>query len=135
MSPSANAAWVWLDPAVLRAVHDEQLAEHGGAAGTRDATLLESALVRPRHLAAYANPDAADLAASLGFGIARNHPFVDGNKRTAFVAVELFLAMNGFELIADDVDCVMAMLRLAAGDLHEADFAAWLRANSAARAS
>lgn len=118
---------IWLDPAVMRAVHEEQLAEHSGAPGTRDAGLLESALARPQHLAAYGEPDAAALAAAYGYGIARNHPFVDGNKRTAFVAVELFLALNGFELTADDADCVLTMLAVAAGDLSEDDFAAWIR--------
>ncbi len=120
-------SWVWLDAAVLRAVHEEQLAEHGGAPGTRDEGLFESALARPQHLAAYGTPDLADLAASYGWGLARNHPFVDGNKRTAFVAVELFLALNGAELTADDRDCVLTMLAVAAGSLDEAGFAAWLR--------
>lgn len=119
--------WVWIDPRVLLAVHDEQLAEHGGAAGTRDLGLFDSALARPRNLALYGEPDAADLAASYGCGIARNHPFIDGNKRTAFVAVELFLALNGRRLTADDADCVLTMLAVASGTLDEAAFAAWLR--------
>lgn len=119
--------WVWIDPRVLLAVHDEQLAEHGGAAGTRDLGLFDSALARPRNLALYGEPDAADLAASCGCGIARNHPFIDGNKRTAFVAVELFLALNGRRLTADDADCVLTMLAVASGTLDEAAFAAWLR--------
>jgi death-on-curing protein len=127
-----NAAWHWLDPAVLRAVHEEQLLEHGGGAGTRDDGLLESALARPRNLANYGDPDVADLAAAYGYGIARNHPFVDGNKRTAFVAIELFLAMNGFTLTADDADCVVTMLKLAGGELEEQALADWLRANIAA---
>jgi death-on-curing protein len=128
-----NQPWTWLDAQVLRAVHDEQLAEHGGASGERDAGLFESALARPLHLAAYGQPDAADLAAAYGFGIARNHPFIDGNKRTAFVAVELFLALNGLRLTADDGSCVMTMLALAAGDIDEATFAAWLRQHLARR--
>ena len=119
--------WVWIDPRVLLAVHDEQLAEHGGAAGTRDLGLFDSALARPRNLALYGEPDAADLAASCGCGIARNHPFIDGNKRTAFVAVELFLALSGRRLTADDADCVLTMLAVASGTLDEAAFAAWLR--------
>lgn len=127
------SAWIWLDAAVVRAVHEEQLAEHGGAPGTRDAGLLDSALARPQHLAAYGEPDAAALAAAYGWGIARNHPFVDGNKRTAFVAVELFLAINGIELTAADADCVLTMLAVAAGDLSEDDFAAWIRAHAAPR--
>jgi death-on-curing family protein len=105
--------WIWLDPAVLQAVHEEQLAEHGGASGTRDAGLFESALARPENLAAYGEPDAAALAAAYGWGLARNHPFVDGNKRTAFVAAELFLMLNGHELAADDAACVLTMLAVA----------------------
>jgi death-on-curing protein len=129
----ANDAWVWVDPAVIMAVHDEQLAEHGGAAGVRDAGLLESALARPRNLAHYGAPDVADLAASYAHGLARNHPFIDGNKRTAFVAAELFLALNGHELTADDGDCVITMLSMAAGDIDEPTFAAWLRSHLAPR--
>ncbi len=125
--------WVWIDGAVLLAAHGEQLAEHGGAPGTRDIGLFESATSRPQNLAHYCTPDAADLAAAYGFGIARNHPFVDGNKRTAFVAVELFLALNGLELRADDGECVTTLLAVAAGQLDEAAFARWLRAHTAAR--
>ena len=124
---AANDGWVWLLADVVAAVHEEQLAEHGGGAGVRDAGLLDSALARPLQLAHYGQPDAADLAASYGFGLARNHPFVDGNKRTAFVAVELFLALNGFALDADDADCVLTMLRMAAGQLDEPAFANWVR--------
>jgi death on curing protein len=129
----ANEAWVWIDPRVIHAVHEEQLAEHGGAAGVRDAGLLESALARPRNLAAYGAPDAAALAAAYGFGLARNHPFIDGNKRTAFVATELFLTLNGFDLDAGDADCVVVMLALAAGNLEESEFADWLRQHMARR--
>jgi death-on-curing protein len=121
--------WIWLDPAVLQAVHEEQLAEHGGASGTRDAGLFESALARPENLAAYGEPDAAALAAAYGWGLARNHPFVDGNKRTAFVAAELFLMLNGHELAADDAACVLTMLAVASGDMSEDAFAAWIRAH------
>ena len=126
----ANQAWVWIDPAVILAVHEEQLAEHGGAAGVRDTGMLESALARPRNLALYGQPDACELAASYAFGLARNHPFVDGNKRSAFVACELFLALNGWRLIAADADCVMTMLALAAGELDEAGVADWLRSRA-----
>ena len=126
----ANDLWVWLDPSVIHAVHDEQLGEHGGSAGLRDAGLLESALARPMHLAVYGEADAASLAAAYGYGLAKNHPFVDGNKRTAFVAVELFLALNGWTLTASDADCVLAMLRLAASEWSEARFAQWLRESS-----
>lgn len=125
--------WTWIEEAVVRAVHEAQLAEHGGGAGVRDDGLLASALARPHDLMAYGDPDAADLAAACGFGIARNHPFIDGNKRTAFVCTELFLALNGRELTADDASCVATTLALAAGDLDEAAFAAWLRAHTAPR--
>lgn len=126
-------SWVWLDAAVLRAVHEEQLAEHGGASGTRDEGLFESALARPRNLAAYGSPDAAALAAAYGWGLARNHPFVDGNKRTAFVAIELCLLLNGQQLVADDAACVLTTLALAAGELTEDELAAWLRRHMMAR--
>jgi len=119
--------WIWIDRRVVIAAHNEQLAEHGGAAGIRDAGLLESALARAENLAAYGDPDVAALAAAYGFGIARNHPFVDGNKRAALVATELFLALNGFDLVVGDVECVVTILALAAGELDEAEFAGWLR--------
>ncbi|MCA3240275.1 MAG: type II toxin-antitoxin system death-on-curing family toxin [Rubrivivax sp.] len=128
-----NEPWRWVSADVLLAVHEEQLAEHGGAAGVRDLGLFESALARPQNVAAYGNPDAADLAASYGVGLAKNHPFIDGNKRTAFVAVELFLALNGHDLVADDADCVLTMLAVAAGSLDEPGFAAWLRTHSRPR--
>jgi death on curing protein len=117
----------WLATEVVVAIHEAQLAEHGGSAGTRDAGLLESALARPQNLVAYGNPDTADRAAAYGFGIARNHPFVDGNKRTAFVAAELFLRLNAFQLAADDAACVLTMLAVAAGDMDEPAFAQWIR--------
>ena len=119
--------WNWIEQAVILAIHEEQLAEHGGATGIHDSGLLASALARPRNLADYANPDAADLAASYAFGIARNPPFIHGNKRMALVTAELFLALNGQTLDAKNSDCVTHMLALAAGDLDEASFAAWLR--------
>jgi len=126
-------AWVWIDRAVLLAVHDEQLLEHGGAPGTRDMGLFESAIARAQQLAHYETPDAADLAAAYAYGIARNHPFIDGNKRTAFVAAELFLALNGLDLHADDGACVVTMLAVAAGQMDEATFARWLREHSQPR--
>jgi death-on-curing protein len=122
--------WIWIEEAVVWAVHEAQLAEHGGSAGVRDSGLLASALARPLNLAAYGEPDVAALAAAYGYGIARNHPFIDGNKRTAFVCTELFLMLNGANLTADDANCVATMLSLAAGDLAEADFAAWLRTHT-----
>ena len=130
---SATQAWRWLSSDVLYAVHAEQLAEHGGLAGLRDANALESALARAEQLAHNGSPDGAELAAAYGFGIVRNHPFSDGNKRTAFVATELFLVLNGFKLRATDADCVMTMLGVAAGDIDEASFAAWIRAHIQAR--
>lgn len=133
MSEPANPAWVWIDAAVLRAVHEEQLVEHGGAPGVRDIGLFESALARHRHLAMYGEPDLADLAAAYGYGLARNHPFVDGNKRTAFVAIELCLLLNGQQLAADDAACVLTTLALAAGELTEDELAAWLRRHMTAR--
>ena len=119
--------WVWIDPAVVLAVHEQQLVEHGGAGGIRDRGALASALDRARNLDSYGDPDLADLVAAYGWGIARNHPFVDGNKRTAFVAIELFIELNGHELVADDADCVVTMLAAAAGEMDEATLAAWVR--------
>ena len=130
---AANDTWVWIDPGVILAVHDEQLAEHGGATGVRDAGLLDSAMARPRNLALYGEPDVCALAAAYAFGLVRDHPFVDGNKRSAFVAAELFLALNGRRLVATDADCVLTVLRLAASDIDEAAFAAWLRDKITAR--
>ncbi|MDQ6679888.1 MAG: type II toxin-antitoxin system death-on-curing family toxin [Pseudomonadota bacterium] len=130
MKPAANADPVWIEHSIIVAVHEEQLAEHGGPPGLRDAGLLESALARPCQLAVYGDPDLADLAAAYGFGLAKNHPFVDGNKRTAFVAIELCLALNSSELMADDAQCALTMLAVAAGDLDEAGLAQWIRAHS-----
>ena len=132
---STRRRWRWLDQAAILAVHEEQLAEHGGAAGVRDPNGLASALAKPEQLANYGRPDAADLAASYGFGIARNHPFIDGNRRTALVAVELFLALNDAVLLAPDADCVCTILDLAAGKITEANFGAWIREHARAVAS
>ena len=129
------AQWRWIDRAVLIAVHEMQLAEHGGGAGLRDANLLESALSRPLNLAAYGEPDVCALAAAYGYGISRNHAFIDGNKRTALVATELFLRLNGWRLIVSDADSVLTMLNVAAGDISEEDFAAWLRVHAVPRVS
>jgi death-on-curing protein len=125
--------WVWIERSIILAVHDEQLAEHGGAVGIRDEGLMDSALGRPAHLAADGKPDVADLAAAYGVALAKNHPFVDGNKRTAFVAMELFLVLKGYKLLATDADCVLTMLAVAAGDLDETGFAAWIRKNVKSR--
>lgn len=119
----------WISRDLALAIHDRQLAEHGGSGGVRDEALLESALARPQQRYAYGDPppDLADLAASLAFGLARNHPFVDGNKRTAHVAYRVFLALNNADLNAGAEDKYTAMIRLAEGSLDEAAFAAWLR--------
>lgn len=122
-----------IERAVVLAIHQEQLAEHGGGVGLRDLRLLESALARPLERAAYRDPDAAALAAACGVGLAQNHPFVDDDKRTAFVAVELFLALDHHRLLAAAADCVLTMLAVAAGELDEAGFADWIRCNSARR--
>ena len=122
----------FLDRAIILAIHEEQLARHGGGVGLRDDGLLESALARPANTAA-CNPeaDAATLASTYAFDIARDHPFIDGNKRTAFVAMELFLADHGFALTASDEEALMAMLRLASSGLGEEAFAEWVRRNIA----
>ena len=122
--------WIWVRPDALMALHAEQLAEHGGASGVRDQGLLESALARPENLAAYEEPTAHELAAAYAYGIVKNHPFVDGNKRTGFLAAAVFLELNGFVLQAEEVDAVEKVLGLAAGALSEEDFARWLEAVS-----
>lgn len=120
---------VWITRELALAIHDRQLSEHGGGEGVRDESLLQSALARPQQLFAYGNPppDLAALAASLAFGLARNHPFVDGNKRTAHVCYRVFLAMNDVDLRASAEKKYLHMLQLAEGSLDEAEFAAWLR--------
>ena len=110
---------VWIDEAVVFALHEEHLAEHGGAIGIRDPGLLESALHRPRNLALYEGVDIPTLAAAYGFGIVRNHPFIDGNKRTAITVTELFLVLNNQGLIVDDQSCVVTILNLAESSLSE----------------
>lgn len=119
--------WIWIGIDLALALHDRQLAEHGGPAGIRDAGLLESALARPVNLAAYGDPDAAALAASYAFGIARNHAFIDGNKRTAWVLARLFLKANGVEIEFDKADAIRAVMALAAGELSEEELAQWFR--------
>ncbi|TZG29604.1 type II toxin-antitoxin system death-on-curing family toxin [Sphingomonas montanisoli] len=124
--------WVWIAADVARAAHAEQLAEHGGGEGVRDDGLLESAMARAPNLAAYGDPDVAALAAAYAYGIARNHPFVDGNKRTAAVVSETFLMLNGYTLAATDAELVVAFLALAAGELSEEALADWFREHIAA---
>lgn len=120
---------VWISKRLALAIHDRQLAEHGGGAGVRDETLLESALARPQQLFSYGQPppDLAALAASLTYGLARNHPFVDGNKRTAAVCCETFIRLNDGALQADDLTLYPVYLGLSEGRLTEEEFAAWLR--------
>jgi death on curing protein len=124
-------SWVWVLEPVALAVHEEQLAEHGGPSGVRDMGLFQSALARPRNVAAYGSPDIADVAAAYAYGIARNHPFTDGNKRTALAVSETFLVLNGYELTADDAACVRTFLALAEGLMSEGDLAGWFRDNIA----
>jgi death-on-curing protein len=121
---------VWLSRAIILAVHDEQLAQHGGAGGLRDMGLLESALARPANHAGYGEPDTAELAGLYAIAIARNHPFIDGNKRTAFGGMVLFLSLNGLELEAPEVEAAITMLQMAAGDLPDEAFIAWVRAHA-----
>jgi len=112
---------------VLLLLHDESLAEHGGASGLRDEGLLDSALARPLNLALYEQPDIASLAASYGVGLAKNHAFVDGNKRAAFLAIGLFLMVNGFRLKATQAEATLTILDVAAGVMDEAALAQWIR--------
>ena len=118
---------IWLSRQIVLAIHDQQLAEHGGVAGVRDDGLLESALARPLNRANYCDPDIAELAGLYAIAIARNHPFIDGNKRTAYVALELFLAINGRAFGASDVDCVVMTMGMAASDIADDAFIAWVR--------
>jgi death on curing protein len=131
VSPHAGA-WRWVAPDALYAIHDRLIAEHGGLGGTRDRGMIESAMARPQHLAAYGKPDASDLAAAYAFGLARNHGFADGNKRIAWTVARLFLARNGFVLSFQPIDAIAAVERLAAGVISQDEFAQWLRARLAA---
>jgi death-on-curing protein len=125
-----EAQWRWVSLNVVLAIHDEQIAEHGGVPGLQDESQLHSALARSQNLADYWNPDTADLAAAYAFEIARNHPFNDGNKRTALtVAAGVFLPMNGYELTASDAETVRVVLSVADSSMTESDFAGWLRGN------
>lgn len=119
--------WTWVNRPVLLLLHEESLSEHGGASGLRDAGLLDSALARPMNLALYEEPDLASLAASYGVGLAKNHAFLDGNKRVAFLAMGLFLAVNGYRLVASQAEATLAMLDIAAGEISETVFADWIR--------
>ncbi|VTU35921.1 type II toxin-antitoxin system death-on-curing family toxin [Variovorax sp. PBL-E5] len=119
--------WRWLDRRALMLLHDESLAEHGGAPGLRDESLLESALARPLHRVAYGKPDLAELAAAYGIGLVKNHPFIDGNRRVAFLATGLFLALNGQRLVATQAEATLVMFDVAAGTTDEEGFAQWIR--------
>jgi death-on-curing protein len=125
--------WQWLNKRVLLLLHNESLAEHGGAGGLRDEGLLDSALARPLNLSLYQQPDVAALAAAYGVGLAKNHAFVDGNKRADFLAVGLFLAANGYRLQATQLDATLTMLSVASGEIDEATFANWIRQHSQLR--
>jgi death on curing protein len=124
----------WISKKGLLMLHEESLAMFGGASGLRDEGLLDSALARPLNTHAY-NPDStlADLAASYGFGLAKNHAFLDGNKRAAFLSIGVFLSINGHKLVADQVDAIQTMLAVAAGELGEKGLAAWIQKNSVAK--
>ena len=120
----------WVLPEVVALLHEQSLAQFGGASGVRDEGLLESALNRPRQVFAYSKPTLFDLAASYAFGLVKNHPFLDGNKRAGFVVAVTFLELNGRRFGASEVDAALQTLALAAGEMSEAEFAAWLKANS-----
>jgi death on curing protein len=126
-------SWRWIDRRLLILLHDESLAAHGGASGIRDEGMLDSALARPQNLVAYGEPDFADLAAAYAYGLAKNHPFVDGNKRAAFLSVGLFLGLQGFRLTATQAEATIMVFGLAGGEVSEAEFAAWIRTHHAAR--
>ena len=126
-------SWRWLVEGIVIAVHAEQIAEHGGGDGLRDRGLLSSALARPRNLAGYGMPTVFDLAAAYACGIIQNHPFIDGNKRSGFLVAYVFLALNGWKLIAAEASAVEAVLALASGGMSEAEFADWLTAQSIRR--
>ncbi len=126
-------SWRWLLDEVVIAIHDEQIAVHGGSLGIRDSGLLSSALARPKHKANYGDPSVFDLAAAYAYGIIRNHPFVDGNKRTGFLVAYVFLHINGWELRSREVEAVNAVLDLAAGEMDEPIFSEWLKNKSVIR--
>lgn len=127
------SGWRWVDKQLLVMLHDESLATHGGSSGIRDEGLLDSALNRAANLAMYGTPNIYELAAAYGVGLAKNHAFVDGNKRVAFLSVGLFLGMNGDRLKTTQVDATLTMLAVAGGEMNEADFAGWIRNKSVKR--
>ena len=127
MSAGDPVTWRWVEQSVVFAVHDRQLAEHGGMDGIRDRGMIESALARPLNLASYGNPDAAGVAAAYAYGLAKNHGFLDGNKRTAWVTARLFLADNGLKISFASLDAIRTMEAVAAGRMDEAALADWFR--------
>jgi death on curing protein len=124
------SSYRWIAKPTILSVHSAQLSEHGGISGIRDEGLLDSALARPELKVQYGEADVALLAAAYAYGIAKNHPFLDGNKRTAYVAMELFLMKNGMVLTSSDEDAILTFLKLAAGEVSEDELAAWVRRNS-----
>ena len=127
MSADDPGPWRWVKLSVVFAIHDRQLAEHGGSDGIRDLGAIESALARPVNLASYGDPDITELAAAYVYGLAINHGFIDGNKRTAWVTARLFLADNGRRLDFDSLDAIRTMEGVASGRISEAEFADWFR--------
>jgi len=127
---SPSKQFIWINRRALLLLHGESLVLHGGAQGIRDEGLLDSALSRPENLAAYGNPDVFDCAAAYAFGLAKNYPFIDGNKRAGFLGAGMFLRLNSYRLTASQQDATLTMLALAAGDIGEAEFAAWLRTHT-----
>ena len=125
--------WRWIDKQLLIILHDESLVLHGGASGVRDEGLLDSALNRAKNLALYAQPDYAELASAYVFGLSSNHAFVDGNKRVAFLALGLFLGLNGYKLTASQVDATLTMMSVAKGDIQETELSEWIRAHTIKR--
>ncbi len=123
-----DQSWNWIEEDVALAAHDALVAEFGGLAGVRDLTLLQPALAGPRNLIAYGSPDAAALAAAYAFGLLRNHPFSDGNKRTGYALAIVFLLDNGLAFTGADIESVETMLQVAGGTMNEEDLAAWFRA-------
>ena len=122
---------LWLSMDAVQAIHEELIAEYGGSPGVRDEGLLDSALARPRQILAYGDPNLFALAAAYAFGIVRNHPFVDGNKRTGLMAAYVFLWLNGYRLNASEAEAVVAFQDLAAGEVDEATLAKWIEVNAA----
>ena len=127
MSAEDSSPWRWVEKSVVFAIHDRQIAEHGGADGIRDPGVIESALAHPINLASYSDPDAADLAAAYVYGLVKNHGFIDGNKRTAWVVARLFLAENSQLLSFDSLDGIQMMEGVAGGRIDEAALADWFR--------